>query len=117
MEPTRARPVPFCRHGFLPLPLTFARFFVLCVPRRAAAFACTTDSHIRSAFTRPPNTSSRSSMLPIFAFSLLTTSSSMYPPRQQLVTWRVRELVSSIHQFTNSSIHQLFLALLRFLDL
>ena len=61
IEPTRARPVPFCRHGFLPLPLTSARFFVACVPRRSAAFACTTDSQIRSVFTRPPNTSSLTS--------------------------------------------------------
>src|SRR5437867_10726827 len=79
MEPTRARPVPFCRHGFLPLPLTFARFFVLCVPRRSAAFACTTDSHIRSAFTRPPKTSSLTSTLPTFLFSLLTISSCICP--------------------------------------
>ena len=34
IDPTCARPVPFCRHGFLPLPLTSARFFVACVPRR-----------------------------------------------------------------------------------
>src|SRR6185437_10692566 len=75
ISPTRARPVPFCRHGFLPLPLTSARFFVMCVPRRSAAFACTTDSHTRSPFTRPPNTSSRTSTAPTFWFSLLTTSS------------------------------------------
>ena len=42
------RPVPFCRHGFLPLPLTSARFLVACVPRRSAAFSCTTDAQIRS---------------------------------------------------------------------
>src|SRR5437867_4704142 len=75
MSPTRARPVPFCRHGFLPLPLTSARFFVACVPRRTAAFAQTTDSQIRSAFTRPPNTSSRRSTAPTFSFWLFTTSS------------------------------------------
>ena len=34
ISPTRARPVPFWRHGFLPLPLTADRFLV-CV--RAAA--------------------------------------------------------------------------------
>ena len=48
---------------------------VQAVMRRFAAFACTTDSHTRSAFTRPPNTSSRTSTAPSFWFSLLTTSS------------------------------------------
>src|SRR3982751_4147479 len=49
----------------------------MCVPWRSAALACTTDSHTRSVFTRPPNTSSRTSTLPTFWFSRLTTSSCM----------------------------------------
>jgi hypothetical protein len=69
--------VPFWRHGFLPLPLTSARFLVACVPRRSAAFARTTDSHIRSVLTRPPNTSSRTSTAPTFSFWLFTMSSCM----------------------------------------
>src|SRR5438132_11964583 len=77
MSPTRARPVPFCRHGFLPLPLTSARFFVMWVPRRSAALARTTDSQMRSPLTRPPNTSSRTSMAPTFSLLSLTTSSCM----------------------------------------
>ena len=39
VEPCRARPVPFCRHGFAPPPATRARFFVDAVPRRAFARA------------------------------------------------------------------------------
>src|SRR5713226_335657 len=77
MSPTRARPVPFCRHGFLPLPLTSARFFVMWVPRRSAAFARTTDSQMSSPLTRPPNTSSRTSIAPTFSLLSLTTSSCM----------------------------------------
>src|SRR5438445_549013 len=77
MDPTRARPVPFWRHGFLPLPLTLARFFVWCVPRRAAAFSWTTDSQMRSVFTRPPNTSSLTSTEPTLLFWLSTTSNCM----------------------------------------
>ena len=72
--PTRARPVPFCFHGLRPLPATFARFLVLCVPRRADAFVCTTDSQMSASFTRPPNTSSLSSSDPTFLLSVLTTS-------------------------------------------
>jgi hypothetical protein len=34
MEPCRARPVPFCRHGFRPPPETSARVFVEWVPER-----------------------------------------------------------------------------------
>jgi len=34
MEPTRARPVPFCFHSFLPDPATSCRVLVDAVPRR-----------------------------------------------------------------------------------
>ena len=36
-EPARARPVPFCRHGFLLLPATSPTFLVQAVPMRWAA--------------------------------------------------------------------------------
>src|SRR5439155_11594236 len=52
----------------------------MCVPRRFAAFVWTTASQIRSVFTFPPNTSSRTSTAPIFLFSLLTTSSCINSP-------------------------------------
>jgi hypothetical protein len=48
ISPTRARPVPFCRHGFLPLPLTMRAVLRLVRAAALAALACTTDSHIRS---------------------------------------------------------------------
>src|SRR5215472_12951812 len=41
-EPCLARPVPFCRYGFLPPPRTSPRVFVACVPCRAAASCATT---------------------------------------------------------------------------
>ena len=37
IEPWRARPVPFWRHGFLPPPRTSPRVFVECVPARSPA--------------------------------------------------------------------------------
>ena len=44
--------------------LTRARFFVAWVPRRSAAFCCTTDAQMRSVLTRPPKTSSFKSNVP-----------------------------------------------------
>ena len=37
-EPARARPVPFCRHGFLLVPATSPAFLVQAVPMRWAAW-------------------------------------------------------------------------------
>ena len=42
IDPWRARPVPFWRHGFLPPPRTWARVFVECVPARIPARPATT---------------------------------------------------------------------------
>ena len=72
--PARARPVPFCFQGLRPLPLTSARFFVIWVPRRSAAFEWITDSQITAPFTRPPKISSLSSSDPTFLLSEFTTS-------------------------------------------
>src|ERR1035437_6608419 len=47
MLPARARPVPFCRHGFLPPPRTSPRLLVAWVPLRWLARYCLTDSHSR----------------------------------------------------------------------
>ena len=74
IEPIRARPVPFCFQGLRPLPLTSARFFVMWVPRRSAAFEWITDSQITAPFTRPAKISSLSSSDPTFLLSELTTS-------------------------------------------
>jgi len=57
ISPTRARPVPFWRHGFRPLPLTMRGLGRV----RAAPLAGVLvhdRRQMRSAFTRPPNTSS-----------------------------------------------------------
>src|SRR5215471_16100555 len=45
--PCRARPVPFCLKGFLPLPDTSERVLVLCVPARRPARYAFTTSQIR----------------------------------------------------------------------
>src|SRR5262249_5959921 len=44
LEPGRARPVPFCRHGFAPDKSTSALLFVLAEPERRAARIATTTS-------------------------------------------------------------------------
>src|SRR5579862_1178202 len=65
LEPARARPVPFWRHGFSPPPLTSPRVLVEAVPRRRAAssartLSCTSGMLKRavnapaSRFTVPP---------------------------------------------------------------
>ena len=79
--------MPFCRHGFFPLPLTSARVLVACVPRRSLAFCRVTDSQMRSVFTRPPNTSSRTSTDPTFWFCELTTSTVMVASQPALGSW------------------------------
>ncbi len=42
LEPARARPVPFWRHGLAPPPETIARVFVAAVPRLRAACSART---------------------------------------------------------------------------
>src|SRR6516164_5166392 len=61
MLPTRARPVPFCRHGFLPPPLTSPRLLVECVPRRRLAKYALTTSQSRFWLGGATNTLSASS--------------------------------------------------------
>src|SRR5204863_9799248 len=73
MEPTRARPVPFCFHSFLPAPETSFLFLVACVPARCAERKCLTASQRRSSLI-PPKTSSASSSVPVFLPSRFTTS-------------------------------------------
>src|SRR5579872_4511699 len=62
MEPTRARPVPFCRHNFFPEPETSLRFLVAWVPALWAARYCFTASQSRSSFTAPKISSARSNL-------------------------------------------------------
>src|SRR5215470_7924374 len=51
VEPWRARPVPFCRYGFLPPPRTSPRVLVAAVPCRAAASWATTTWWISGTLT------------------------------------------------------------------
>src|SRR3954452_21405666 len=63
IEPWRARPVPFWRHGFAPPPRTLPRVFVDDVPRRRALSSARTDSWTSGPLKRAPNAvSSRSTV-------------------------------------------------------
>ena len=56
VEPERARPVPFCFHGFWLPPITSPRVFVLCVPWRWLAKYAFTAWCMTGTFTVPSNT-------------------------------------------------------------
>src|SRR4051812_36951822 len=58
IEPWRARPVPFWRHGFAPPPRTRPRVFVDEVPRRRALSSARTDSWTSGPLKRAPNAAS-----------------------------------------------------------
>src|SRR3954469_13466086 len=55
IEPWRARPVPFWRHGFAPPPRTLPRVFVDAVPCRRALSSARTDSCTSGPLKRAPN--------------------------------------------------------------
>src|SRR2546425_7279407 len=77
ISPTRARPVPFWRQGFLPLPETSARVFVLCVPDRRLARYCFTARCIKPSLIGPAKTASDRSSLPttsLFRFLISTVA-------------------------------------------
>ncbi len=61
IEPCRARPVPFCFHGFLPPPETSLLPFVSWVPARRAASSFTTAWWRSGTRTGPAKTSDSSS--------------------------------------------------------
>src|SRR5919205_2104647 len=58
IEPWRARPVPFWRHGFAPPPRTLPRVFVAAVPWRRALSSARTDSWTSGPLKRAPNAAS-----------------------------------------------------------
>src|SRR3954471_10576189 len=61
LEPARARPVPFWRHGLAPPPPTMPRVLVECVPWGRAASSARTDSCTSGSWNSAPNApSSRS---------------------------------------------------------
>src|SRR3954469_20690967 len=64
IEPWRARPVPFWRHGFAPPPRTLPRVFVDDVPRRRALSSARTDSWTSGPLKRAPKATSSRSTLP-----------------------------------------------------
>src|ERR1700720_4274403 len=74
IEPTRARPVPFCRQSLRPAPLTSLLSLVLCVPARKPRRYQREASCSKCGFTFAPNTASASSTCPTFLPSRLTTS-------------------------------------------
>src|SRR3954451_1784751 len=58
IEPWRARPVPFWRHGLAPPPATLPRVLVECVPWRRAASSARTDSCTSASWNSAPNAAS-----------------------------------------------------------
>src|SRR5260370_20085625 len=60
LEPARARPVPFWRHGLAPPPETIPRVFVAAVPRRRAACSARTLWCTSGTTKRVPNAASSS---------------------------------------------------------
>src|SRR3954453_11454541 len=58
IDPWRARPVPFWRHGFAPPPRTFPRVFVDEGPRRRALSAARTGSGTSGPLKRARNAAS-----------------------------------------------------------
>src|ERR671922_1725482 len=65
IEPWRARPVPFWRHGFEPPPRMLPRVFVDAVPWRRALSSARTDSWTSGPLKRAPNASSSSATVPV----------------------------------------------------
>src|SRR3989442_264336 len=79
MLPARARPVPFCRQGFLPPPLTTPFVLVAAVPaRRPAIWLCTAACR-RCSRTGPATTAAGTSTWPTGARLCETTASVTVP--------------------------------------
>src|SRR5262245_61991146 len=98
--PWRARPVPFCRHGFAPPPETPARFFVACVPERRAASCRRTSAWKRWSFTGASKTPGERSTVPALRFSAVFTSSVAISPL------RLSELDLDVHARRELELHQ-----------
>src|ERR1700710_2122362 len=65
IEPARARPVPFWRHGLAPPPRTLPRVLVECVPCRRAASSARTDACTRASWNSAPNAASSRSTVSV----------------------------------------------------
>src|SRR3989344_6573009 len=68
VEPCRARPVPFWRHGFLPPPRTSARVFACAHGRRLFASCARTICCTKSGLHFTPKIFSGNSTVPTFSF-------------------------------------------------
>src|SRR4051812_33010280 len=66
VEPARARPVPFWRHGLAPPPRTLPRVLVDAVPCRRAFSSARTDSWTSGPLKRAPNASASSLTFLVF---------------------------------------------------
>src|SRR5579859_3823395 len=103
IEPTRARPVPFCRQSLRPAPLTSLLSLVLCVPARNPRRYHREASCSRCGFTLAPNTASASSTCPTFLPSRLTTSTTgiislPFPDRSRCSRLPPLPLLSSLYR-------------------
>src|SRR5438128_2272996 len=90
IEPWRARPVPFCFHGFLPPPETSLRPFVSCVPARRSASSRTTAWCSRGTRISTPKTSALSSTAPLslpFASTTFTLGITSSPRPSAAAPW------------------------------
>src|SRR5580704_10781318 len=86
-EPCRARPVPFCRYGFLPPPRTSPRVLVAWVPCRAAASWAVTTWWISGTLTLASKISGGSTAAPDLAlaapdFEARLLPLLLFPPRR-----------------------------------
>src|SRR5438876_845977 len=80
-EPWRARPVPFCRYGFLPPPRTAPLVLVAWLPCRAAACWATTTWWISGMLTfAPKNSAGSSTFLPPLPDGVTTLTVLTGPP-------------------------------------
>src|SRR5207253_3064172 len=83
IEPCRARPVPFWRHGFAPPPRTSARVLVEWVPARRAASSATTTWCIPATLgSMPKIAAGRSILLPALP-SLVFVVNDVIVPRSR----------------------------------
>src|SRR5262245_51996279 len=79
MLPERARPVPFCFHGFLPPPLTNPFVLVAAVPARRPASWLRTAACRRCSRTGPASTTAGTSSSPTFSRVCDTTGTVTVP--------------------------------------
>src|ERR1043166_3267387 len=107
MSPVRARPVPFCRHSFLPEPDTSPRCLVLWVPARSPARYAWTASKIRCSLYGYANTASgtsisRTCLLSKFLTAIFIDDSSgsaaLRPLDRQITVLRTRHGAAHIQQ-------------------